>query len=101
MATTVVKIGNCSLSDVDKFATLNLSPRAVKHVSAPLIPECFADLESKVIDTKLVTSRNLFVLEVVKAWIDPAQKQPKTIHHHGYGTFVVDGETIKIKSAKP
>jgi hypothetical protein len=35
---------------------------------------------------------------VVKAWIDPKQKAPKTIHHHGYGTFVVDGETIKLKS---
>jgi hypothetical protein len=40
-------------------------------------------------------------LEVVKAWIDPAQKNPKTIHHHGYGTFAVDGEMIKLKSRKP
>jgi hypothetical protein len=38
---------------------------------------------------------------VVKAWIDPAQKNPKTIHHHGYGNFVVDGEMIKLKSKKP
>jgi hypothetical protein len=29
---------------------------------------------------------------------DPAQENPKTIHHRGYGTFVVDGETIKLKS---
>ena len=41
---------------------------------------------------------NLFILEVLKAWIDPAQKNPKTIHHRGYGTFVVDGPTIKLKS---
>jgi hypothetical protein len=38
------------------------------------------------------------VLEVVKAWTDPKQKGAKTIHHHGYGNFVVDGETIKLKS---
>jgi hypothetical protein len=44
---------------------------------------------------------NLFVLEVVKAWTDPAQKQPKTIHHHGYGKFAVDGEMIKLKSRMP
>jgi hypothetical protein len=35
---------------------------------------------------------------VVKAWIDPAQRNPRTIHH-GYGRFVVDGPTIKLKSA--
>jgi flavin reductase (DIM6/NTAB) family NADH-FMN oxidoreductase RutF len=43
----------------------------------------------------------LFILEVVQAWIDPKQKRPKTIHHHGYGTFVMDGPTIKLKSGKP
>jgi hypothetical protein len=51
-----------------------------------------------VVDTTLVNQFNLFVLEVLKAWTDPAQKHPRTIHHHGYGTFVVDGETIKLKS---
>jgi hypothetical protein len=51
-----------------------------------------------VIDTRFVAKYCLFVLEVLQAWIDPAQKHPKTIHHHGYGMFVVDGETIKLKS---
>lgn len=41
---------------------------------------------------------NLFVLEVVKAWVDPKQKNPKTLHHRGYGTFVIDGEIVKLKS---
>jgi hypothetical protein len=45
-----------------------------------------------------VNTRNLFVLEVLKAWIDPKQRNPKTIHHHGYGKFVVDGEAIKLRS---
>ena len=49
-------------------------------------------------DTRLVNKYNMVVLEVVKAWTDPKQKTPKTIHHHGYGNFVVDGETIKLKS---
>jgi hypothetical protein len=35
---------------------------------------------------------------VLKAWIDPAQPNPKTIHHRGYGTFIVDGKTINLKS---
>ena len=48
-----------------------------------------------------VSDYDLFILKGVKAWIDPKQKSPKTIHHHGYGTFVVDGETIKLKSKMP
>jgi hypothetical protein len=37
----------------------------------------------------------------MKAWIDPAQKDPKTIHHQGFGRFVVDGETNELKSKMP
>lgn len=33
-----------------------------------------------------------------RTWIDPAQKNPKTFHHRGYGTFAVDGRVIKLKS---
>lgn len=35
---------------------------------------------------------------VVQAWADPKQPAPKTIHHQGYGRFVVDGEIIELKS---
>jgi len=65
------------------------------------VAECFANLECKVADTRLVNKYNIFVLEVLKAWIDPRQKNPKTIHHQGYGRFAVDGEIIKLKSGKP
>jgi hypothetical protein len=51
--------------------------------------------------TRLVSELNMFVLEVLQAWTDPAQKHPKTIHHHGYGKFAVDGKMIKLKSRKP
>ena len=40
----------------------------------------------------------LFILEVLKAWVDPKQKNPKTIHHRGYGKFAVDGKTMLLKS---
>ncbi|MGR7997645.1 MULTISPECIES: flavin reductase family protein [unclassified Xanthobacter] len=101
LAKKVVGIGNCSGADTDKFATFGLTPLPAEQVKAPLIAECFANLECKVVNTRLVNSHNLFVLEVVKAWRDPAQKQPKTIHHRGYGTFAVDGEIIKLPSAMP
>ena len=98
LAAKVVKVGNTSGSDVDKFARFGLTPLPASRVSAPLVAECFANLECKVTDTTLVGKYNLFILEVVAAWIDPKQKSPKTIHHHGYGTFVVDGPAIKFKS---
>jgi hypothetical protein len=34
---------------------------------------------------RLVNKFNLFILEVLEAWIDRAQKNPKTIHHRGMG----------------
>jgi flavin reductase (DIM6/NTAB) family NADH-FMN oxidoreductase RutF len=98
LATKVVGVGNTSGRDVDKFTAFGLTKTRAAYVAAPLIAECFANLECRVTDSRLVKKYNLFILEVIKAWIDPAQKKPKTIHHHGYGTFVVDGETIKLKS---
>jgi flavin reductase (DIM6/NTAB) family NADH-FMN oxidoreductase RutF len=98
LAATVVKVGNISGSDIDKFERFGLTKLPASRVSAPLVAECFANLECKVTDTTLVEKYNLFILEVLAAWIDPKQKTPKTIHHRGYGTFVVDGPAIKLKS---
>jgi len=98
LAPKVVKVGNTSGRDIDKFEAFGLTPLPASQVAAPLVAECFANLECRVSDTRLVKSYNLFMLEVVAAWRDPAQKNPKTIHHHGYGTFAVDGPTIKLKS---
>ena len=98
LASKVVKVGNSSGRDIDKFAAFGLTPLPAECVTPPLIAECFANLECKVSDRKLVNRYNLFILEVLKAWIDPKQKNPKTIHHHGYGRFAVDGPTINLKS---
>ncbi len=98
LARKVVDVGNCSGRDLDKFATFGLTAMPAERVVAPLVGECFANLECRVVNTRLVNTYSLFILEVEKAWIDPAQKHPKTLHHHGYGKFVVDGETIRLKS---
>jgi len=98
LASKVVEVGNCSGRDIDKFAAFGLTKIPASRVGPPLIAECFANLECKVTDARLVNKYNLFILEVLKAWIDPAQKDPKTIHHRGYGTFAVDGKIIKLKS---
>lgn len=101
LARKVVAVGNASGDAVDKFAGFGLTPVAATKVSAPRIAECFANLECRVSDTRLVNRYNLFVLEVVAAWIDTAQKRPRTLHHRGYGQFAVDGREIRLPSSKP
>ena len=99
LAKQVVGIGNCSGRTVDKFARFGLTPVAASQVQAPLIGECYASLECRVDDTRLVNQYNFFILEVVKAWVDTAIKNPQTLHHRGNGVFAVAGETIKLRSA--
>jgi flavin reductase (DIM6/NTAB) family NADH-FMN oxidoreductase RutF len=98
LATKVVKVGNSSGRDLDKFTAFGLTKRPALRVRPPLVAECFANLECKVTDTRFVNRYNLFILEVLKAWIDPAQRNAKTMHHRGYGTFVIDGPILKLKS---
>lgn len=100
LAPIVVGVGNCSGRKVDKFKKFNLTPEAASQVNVPMINECYANLECKVVDTKMVAKYNFFVLEVVKAWVHPSKKRQRTIHHCGYGKFVVDGKIIKLKSHK-
>ena len=100
LAKKVVGCGNTSGRSVDKFKTFGLTPVTASVVAAPLIAECYACLECKVMDRKLVTRYNFFILEVVKAWIDPRRKRPRTIHHQGEGVFAVPGRTLKLPSPK-
>lgn len=101
LAEKVVAVGNTCGRDTDKFTEIGLTPLPAQAVAAPLVGECFANLECRVVDDGFVERHNLFVLEVVKAWRDADKPAPRTIHHHGYGTFVVDGETIKLESKMP
>jgi len=94
----VVAVGNSHGGKLDKFAAFGLTAKPAALVNAPLIDECYANLECKVVDTRLVNQYCFFILEVVKAWIDPGQKDPRTLHHRGKGVFMVAGETIKLPS---
>jgi flavin reductase (DIM6/NTAB) family NADH-FMN oxidoreductase RutF len=98
LAERVVAVGNCSGREVDKFAAFGLTARPAKLVQAPLVGECYANLECRVADRRLVNQYNLFILEVVQAWIDPAVKAPRTLHHRGGGLFMIAGETVRLRS---
>lgn len=101
LAQQVVRCGNCSGRDNDKFELTGLTALPAKTVDAPLVGECYANLECRVADTRLVARYGLFVFEVTHAWIDPACKNPRTLHHRGHGAFMVAGETIRQPSRMP
>lgn len=95
MLDKVVGIGTCSGADTDKFAKFKLTPVPGKVVTPPLIKECLANIECKVID--IIKKHNIIVLEGVAAYIDTARKEKRTIHAVGDGTFMVDGRKLDRK----
>jgi flavin reductase (DIM6/NTAB) family NADH-FMN oxidoreductase RutF len=98
LAQQVVGCGNTTGRRVDKFGRFGLTPTPASHVAAPLVAECFANLECKVVDARMVDKYNFFVLEVTKAWIKPGAGEPRTIHHRGRGVFMVAGRSIRLPS---
>ena len=92
IATKVVGIGNSSGRDVDKFAEFGLTAVAGDKVKAPLIGECFANFECKLVDSSLIRKYSLFVLEVVKAHVATSPAYPRTMHYRGDGVFMIPGE---------
>jgi flavin reductase (DIM6/NTAB) family NADH-FMN oxidoreductase RutF len=97
LAEKVVGIGNCSGEDIDKFKKFGLAPAVAQDVEAPLIEQCIANIECKVVDTRLVNQYNLFILKAVKAWVNTGRKEQRTLHHQGNGTFKIDGKTIDLR----
>lgn len=98
LAAKTVRVGNTSGRKIDKFKAFRLTPAAASRVKAPLVAECYANLECKVVDATLADRYNVFILRVLKAWIDPSRKNPRTIHHRGRGVFMVAGRTIRLPS---
>lgn len=98
LAAAVVGCGNSSGADQDKFEAFGLTAAKASRVRPPLIEECYANLECRVVDTRMITRYNLFILEVVRAWYDRSVKQPKTLHHLGYGKFMVAGRHVSLPS---
>ena len=95
MLDQVVGVGTCSGADTDKFENFGLTPVKGKHVNAPLIKECLANIECKVVD--IVEKHNIVVLEGVAAYVENSRKEKRTVHAVGDGTFIVDGRKLDRK----
>jgi len=92
LAEKAVRIGSCSGRDVDKFERFALTPAAASSVKAPLIAECYANLECRVAD--YIAEHGIFILDCVEAWVDEKQENPRFFHAVGDGRFIIDGETV-------
>ncbi|MEO8157738.1 MAG: flavin reductase family protein [Betaproteobacteria bacterium] len=92
MLDKVVGIGTCSGADTDKFAKFGLTPARGRIVRAPLIRECLANIECKVVD--IIRKYNIVLLEGVAACFDSSRKNKRTVHAVGDGTFIVDGRKM-------
>ena len=88
----VIGIGTCSGADTDKFARFNLTRVRAKHVKAPLIKECLANIECRVVE--IIRRHSIVVLEGVAAHVDSSRKEQRTVHAVGDGTFIVDGRKL-------
>jgi flavin reductase (DIM6/NTAB) family NADH-FMN oxidoreductase RutF len=102
LADVVVGIGNTSGREVDKFAEFGLTPVRGTKVRAPLIAECYANLECRVVETRLVNTYSFFIFEVLKAHAPATPKYPRTLHYRGDGVFMVAGKSVSFrKKFKP
>ena len=91
---TVVRIGNTTGREIDKFKEFGLTPGKAGKVGAPLVRECHASFECRLHDGSLVDKYNFFIFEVVKAHVAPSPKYPETLHYMGGGVFMVSGGII-------
>jgi flavin reductase (DIM6/NTAB) family NADH-FMN oxidoreductase RutF len=90
-----VGVGTCSGEDTDKFEKFGLTPVKARYVRAPLIKECLANIECRVVD--IIDRHSIVVLEGVAAYFDSAREEKRMIHAVGNGAFIVDGGKIDRK----
>jgi flavin reductase (DIM6/NTAB) family NADH-FMN oxidoreductase RutF len=86
---------------VDKFEKFRLTPLKAETVNAPLIKECYANIECRVVD--YIKKHGIFVLDAAVAWIDDKRKEKRLFHAIGDGRFTADGEKFshrRIMAAK-
>jgi flavin reductase (DIM6/NTAB) family NADH-FMN oxidoreductase RutF len=92
LAKTAVQIGSCSGARIDKFKKFKLTPLKAENVSAPLIKECYANIECRIVDH--IEKHNIFILDGLAVWVDDKRPEKRFFHAIGDGRFTADGEII-------
>jgi flavin reductase (DIM6/NTAB) family NADH-FMN oxidoreductase RutF len=93
----VIDIGNTHGGKRDKFEEFGLTPVTASKVGVPMIAECYANFECKLVDVSLINRYSLFVCEVVKAHVAMSPRYPKTVHYRGDGVFMVSGRNLSYR----
>jgi len=81
----VMYCGTRSGRDVDKFAETGLTPLPAAVVKAPLIAECIANFECKVVATQDIRTNRVFFGEVVACWLGDRREPHMIIVGEGAG----------------
>ncbi|MDR2425637.1 MAG: flavin reductase family protein [Endomicrobium sp.] len=95
IAKKAIQIGTCSGSEIDKFKKFKLTLLKSKDIKAPLIKECYINIECKITD--YVKKYGIFILQGLSAYIDSNKKDRRLIHAIGDGTFVLDGTKLNYR----
>jgi len=98
MIDTVIGVGNTHGGNVDKFEKFGLTALEASKVDAPLIAECYANYECKLVDGSQINRYSLFIFEVVKAHVAKSPRYPMTVHYRGDGVFMVSGRNVSYRS---
>ncbi len=106
LAEQTVAVGQASGRDGDKFHRFSLETFASKHISAPLLKNCVAWMECKVIPD--ASQRyDLFIAEVVACYVDSSvfhdndwdfgvDPLERTMHYISSGEFFASGERFAV-----
>ena len=103
IAALTLAVGSESGRGIDKISKVGAGSTAAAVVKAPLIDDCLAWLECRVIpEPHIQKSYDLFLGEVVAAWADPEvfangrwhfpDAQRRSIHYQAGGNFFATGE---------
>jgi flavin reductase (DIM6/NTAB) family NADH-FMN oxidoreductase RutF len=108
IASKVLAAGSCSGRQQDKFAALGLEFFHGKDQELPLVKDCIAWMECRIIPEEHSQQRyDLFIAEVTAAWADPAcfsgnrwhfpHDDQRTIHYSAGGGFFATGEAFELE----
>ena len=85
----MIEAGDLSGRDVeDKFAALGLDTLPAKHVQAPLVANCHANVECRLVNEFLVDGLYLFVGKAIASYVDD---QVPPVGRLAGKTFRLDG----------
>ncbi|MEY2633561.1 MAG: hypothetical protein RIR00_2215 [Pseudomonadota bacterium] len=107
LAAAALAVGSCCGREGDKFARHGLRTQPASLVLPPLLSDCLACLECRVLPEEAQQQKyDLFLAEVVAAWADPAvfhdgrwdfaDPQRRTLHYQAGGAFFVTGDSFVV-----